>query len=160
MPAPRTVLNTSSASTSPTKQPLLPPSPPTAKIPASPPPSKNPQPPMVMNSPHVEKLVLRSEIFIWRIIWFSGDFSFSFLGGFYIFYIFFRDVDPDRHSLNLVDPDPHTIKPDPHPWFLTYQIIFYTKMNNIPDYRAKNKCKYKCILFICSFCLLTYALYL
>ncbi len=27
-----------------------------------------------------------------------------------------RDVDSDPHSLSLVDLDPHTIKPDPHPW--------------------------------------------
>ncbi len=25
-------------------------------------------------------------------------------------------LDPDTHLPNLVDPDPHTINADPHPW--------------------------------------------
>ena len=33
---------------------------------------------------------------------------------------------PDPHSLNLVDPDPHTIKTDPHPWYTCKEISFFT----------------------------------
>jgi len=57
VPAPRTLLNTSSSSVSPSKQPLLS----TPSRPAAPP---QPPPPTVINSPHVEKLVLSLSEFV------------------------------------------------------------------------------------------------
>ena len=38
----------------------------------------------------------------------------------------FIDLDPDPHSSNFVDPNPQTIKPDPHHWFKTPDTLSFT----------------------------------
>ena len=53
----------------------------------------------------------------------------------------FINLDPDPVSSNFVDPDPHTINPDPHHWYIYYRdegVNAYGKMKRWKEGKKEN----------------------